>query len=139
MEHMNEVMELLDNIINCCESISKLGRIARAINPGIAENDGNESMAYPFALTNYAYRHFDAGEKVSIFHTGKTGQNAAKTIAIVVWDGIFAGQPEDDPQTEPEQKEEEIEEAEQVINLVFDKNVDTTSNIWKDNSGYQEK
>lgn len=37
MEHMNEVMELLDNIINCCESISKLGRIVRDALPGIAE------------------------------------------------------------------------------------------------------
>lgn len=110
---------------------------ARAINPGIAENDGNDTMLYPVGLTNYAYKSFAAGETVSIYHTGKTGQNAAKTMAIVVWDGTLGSA--EDPKEEQEEEEEiqsEIEDENKLMSLVFDDFTDTSKAVWEDGSGY---
>ena len=111
---------------------------ARAINPGIAENDGDETMLYPVELRNYAYRPFEAGEKVSIYHTGKTGQNAAKSIVVIVWDGTVGAA--EDPKEEEEEQEQEtsptIEDENKLMSLVFDGFTDTTKAVWEDGSGY---
>ena len=110
---------------------------ARAINPGIAENDGDDTMLYPTEMRNYAYKTFAAGEKVSVYHTGKTGQNGAKTIAIVVWDGTIGAA--EDPKEEQEQEQEtpsEIEDENKLMSLRFDSFTDTTKAVWEDGSGY---
>ena len=109
---------------------------ARAIDPGIAENNGSDTMMYPLELKNYAYRSFNAGESVSIYHTGKTGQNAAKSIVVIVWDGTIGAA--EDPEPEPQEPEPTIvvEDEDKLLNLVFDGYTDTTGAVWNDNSGY---
>lgn len=113
---------------------------ARAVNPGIAANEGHESLLYPSTISNYAYKTFEAGEKVSVFHTGRTGQTAAKAIVVIVWDGVVGGVPKDAEETpKPEETEKPqitIEDEDKVMSLVFDNNTDTTSGKWLDNSGY---
>ena len=115
-------------------SIEHQNNYARAVNPGFAEYEGDDNMLYPVALSNYAFRTFEAGEKVSIYHTGKTGQNAAKSIVIIVWDGLSAEEEEDPPIVIP--PEPTVEDKDKVMSLVFDSDTDTTKNIWNDTSGY---
>ena len=111
---------------------------ARAISPGIAENEGEDTMQYPAELKNYAYKSFAADEKVSIYHTGKTGQNGAKTIVIIVWDGTIGAAEDPEKPEEPEEPEipQVIEDENKLMSLFFDAYTDTTKSIWKDSSGY---
>ncbi len=110
---------------------------ARAIDPGIAENDGNDTMLYPVGLSNYAFKTFAAGEKVSIYHTGKTGQNGAKSIAIVVWDGVIGAPEEPKKEQEEEEIPQVIEDENKLMSLYFDSFTDTTKSVWEDTSGYK--
>lgn len=112
---------------------------ARAVDPWIAENEGNDTMLYPIEMRNYAFRSFAAGEKVSIYHTGKIGQNAAKSMVIVVWDGVSGSAEEEEEEEEitDNPPEDDIEDKDKVMSLVFNSGTDTSKNIWKDDSGYK--
>ena len=82
---------------------------------------------------------FAAGEKVSIYHTGKTGQNAAKATAIIVWDGVIGAAEdvvEDDPQGDEPEPQPEIVDEGMLLSLNFDGYTDTTKAEWQDVSGY---
>lgn len=117
-------------------AIEHMDDYQRAQNPGIAETDEySELNSAP--IGNYAYRTFEAGEKVSIYHTGTKGQNATKAMVIIIWDGVLGAEEEEDkePTTEPNPIEI-IEDEDKVMSLVFDAETETTENVWRDNSGY---
>lgn len=116
-------------------SIENQDDYARAIDPGIAENDENDTMKYPLAMGNYAFKTFAAGEKVSIYHTGKTGQNGAKSIVIIVWDGVTGSAEDVEDETE-EEEQPVIIDKDMIMSLNFDSYTDTTKAEWKDGSGY---
>lgn len=111
----------------------------RAINPWIAENEGDDTMLYPIEMKYYAYKSFTAGEKVSIYHTGKTGQNAAKSMVVIKWDGVTIPEDDEEGEEETEQKEvpyDKIEDENMVMSVVFDEDTETSDNKWLDRSGH---
>ena len=61
----------------------------RAIDPGVAETTEDAvTLQYNKVMQNSASRHFEAGETVSIHHTGTKGNNACKMIVAIIWDGV---------------------------------------------------
>lgn len=113
----------------------------RAQNPGIAATDQfgeltSQGMSYGYKRT------FEAGENVSIYHTGRKDGNAVAMMAVIVWDGVnYAPDAETSTgsgETEellPELPSLDIVNPDAVLEVSFTKDTDTSSNIWKDDSG----
>jgi len=108
---------------------------ARAINPHVKEIAGGVGD-YANAIPNVAYRTFNAGETVSVFHTGKQGTHGAKVMVVVVWDDVVHTKPEiivsDNEQEEllPELPPVYEVETDFVLSVEFNENTDTTDNKW---------
>ena len=61
----------------------------RAIDPGVSETTEDAvTLQYNKTMNISAARHFEAGETVSIRHTGSKGVNACKMTVAVIWDGV---------------------------------------------------
>ena len=113
------------------------GHYCRAIYPGVSRISDSEFedkyksvLMYPMQLSYYAKRHFEAGEAVSIYHTGSAG--AKKATAIIIWDSVSGA----DMYDEAEGTVKTDIDTETVLDLQYDEAYNQDTAVWKDSSNY---
>ncbi len=114
----------------------------RAQEPWI--NYTTEFDSLPSGGMGHGYtKAFEAGENVSVYHSGRKDGNSIMMMAVITWDDN-AVQHAPDVETEivggeeellPELPSLKISDPNLIIDVLFDENTDTTSNIWNDESG----
>lgn len=124
-----------DYFMECIKWIDNVGRCDEC---GIREIDSSKSI-YIDGAVSYKHvfsKHFEAGENVSIKHTGLKGNSAAENIWAVVWD-VDVNYPVDGGSDVPGEDEKE---KGLVIDLdaadnIGDGILDEFSDMWADLSG----
>ena len=113
----------------------------RAQDPGIAATDQFGDLTSQGMCYGYK-RRFEAGENVSIYHTGRKDGNAVAMLAVIVWDGVnYAPDAEastivgGEEELLPELPSLDIVNPDAVLDVSFTAETDTSSGIWKDESG----
>jgi len=92
---------------------------------------------------SYGYtKTFEAGENVSIYHSGRKDGNSIMMMAVINWDENAVSHAPDvetetagDEELLPELPSLKISDPNLIIDVLFDENTDTTSNVWNDESG----
>lgn len=129
-----------DYFMECIKWNSNIGRCDEC---GIGEMDSSQT-SYIDGAVAYKHvfaKHFEAGEKVSIKHTGLKGNSAAENIWAIVWD-IDVNYPADDSTDVPGEDGGDEDEPEEglVIDIdaadnTGDGMLDEFSDTWWDLSG----
>ena len=113
----------------------------RTIDPGIAQSESRNSMTSQ-AMIYGMKRTFEAGENVSIYHTGRKDGNAIAMFIAIIWDDVLyapdvetASTGDGEEELLPELPSLEIVKEDVVVEYDISSVTDTTSTEWRDESG----
>ena len=139
----------VDYFMSCLYYNASQSTDLRAINPGIAQTTVFSEAGVTNAEMIYGYsKTFEAGETVSVFNSGKSDWNAASICAVIKWDDEYVKYA---PAVIEEAEEEDIEllpeltpsteivktpHPDIILDVAFNEETDTTSNVWIDESGH---
>ncbi len=143
----------VDYLMSCLYYNAANAKEKRAIDPGITQTTAfDEAEVTSRVMVNGYSKSFEAGENVKIFNTGRSDWNAASICAVIKWDEDYVQYaPEVETDFETEGDDETVlsdplppvdkivipPHEDIILDVAFDEDTNTSSNVWNDKSGHE--